>query len=420
MFEKTTLPNGLRIISSTMPHTKSVAINIYVGAGSRYETDEEAGISHYLEHMLFKGTEKYPTSKEITEAVERGGGYMNAATDKEMTVYWCKVARPDFKSAVDVMTDIYLHSRFDKKDWEKERQVIIEELASTDDQPQQIVDLMVDELVWPGHPLGRDIGGSKESVSRLMPKTAIKYMAEQYVPNNTVISVAGNITHKEVVDNFAKHMESMKRANIRKYNPAVDGQLKPRMKFDTRKTEQAHVCIAMRGISSRSPERYSLDMLNTIFGEGMSSRLFMEIREKLGLAYEVHSGVTHYRDTGSIVVYAGIDPRSTPKAISGIIGQIKKIKKPVKAEELKKAKDLSKGRMLLRMEDTRAVAGWAGVQELLLDEVKEVEDVIKKIDRVKVDDMEEIAEKLMRTDKMSLAIVGAPAPEARLEDLLAV
>ncbi len=236
-----------------------------------------------------------------------------------------------------------------------------------------------------------------------------------------MISVAGNITHKEVVDNFSKHMSSMKRGNIRKYAPATDGQSKPRVKFDTsKKIEQAHVCIAMRGISSVSPERYSLDMLNTIFGEGMSSRLFMEIREKLGLAYEVHSGVTHYRDTGSVVVYAGVDPRSTPKAISGIIGQIKKIKKPVKPEELKKAKDLSKGRLLLRMEDTRSVAGWAGVQELLLDEVKEVEDVVKKIDKVKVDDMEEIAIKLMRTDKMSLAIVGAPAPEARLEDLLAV
>ncbi|MCX6024498.1 MAG: pitrilysin family protein, partial [Chloroflexi bacterium] len=299
MYQKTTLPNGLRILTSSMPHTRSVSISVFVGAGSRYESDVEAGISHYVEHMLFKGTDKRPTPKEVSEVVEGVGGAINAATDREMTVYWAKVARPHFPMAMDLLMDVLLHSRYEPEEIEKERGVIIEELNAVADSPSDLVDVLIDEAVWPGQPLGRDIAGSRETVNGITRDMLLNYVRRQYLPNNIVLSVAGAIEHQEVVDLAAAALGGMPAGTPDPWHPALTVEGAPRVRVTNKRTEQAHLCVASPGLRNRDPDRTVLDMVNTILGDGMSSRLFLNIREQKGLAYDVHSYTTHLLDTGT-------------------------------------------------------------------------------------------------------------------------
>jgi predicted Zn-dependent peptidase len=405
-YHRSVLENGLRVLTAPMPETRSVSITILVGSGSRYETAEEAGVSHFIEHMMFKGTSRFPSSKEISEAIEGVGGYMNAGTEREATVYWVKVARPHFWLALDLLADLLRNSLFREEDWEKERKIILEELNSTEDIPQQKVDFLIDALLWPDQPMGRDIAGTKETVQNMSREKALEYKAAQYVPNNIVVSVAGAITHEEVVDSVARALGDLSPGEPRPWFPALNGQDRPRARVEYRKTEQAHLCLALRGLSSLHPDRYALDLLSTILGEGMSSRLFLELREKGGLCYDVFSAPNHYLDAGSLTIYAGVDPQKTAHAIEGILDQLALLRLPIPEEELTKVKELSKGRMLLRMEDTRSVAGWLGTQEMLFDQVKTVDQVVEQVDRITVADLERVGKTLLSSDKLSLALVG--------------
>lgn len=407
MYERTTLDNGLRIVTAPMAGTRSVSVSIYVGAGSRYETDPEAGLSHLLEHLLFKGTTKRPSAQLISELIDGVGGAMNAGTDRELTVYYAKVARPHFDRAADVLTDMVRNALNAPEEVEKERKVVIEELAAVADAPAQIVDLLLDATIWPGQPLGRDVGGTEESVKALTRNEADAYMRRQYVPNNMVVAVAGAIDHDEVVAAVDLALGDMPTGRPSTWYPAVNDQHEPRLAVQYKPTEQAHIELAVHSCHSTHPDRFATDLISVILGEGMSSRLFMELREKRALCYDVHSFASHYKDAGSFAVYAGVDPTKAVEALTALLSEMVRLRdEGVLEDELTKAKELSKGRLLLRLEDTRAVSGWLGGQEILNGEIKTPDEIVERIDAVTLDDIGRVANGIMRNEQLSVAVVG--------------
>jgi predicted Zn-dependent peptidase len=407
MYERTTLPNGLRIVSAPMPGTRSVSVSIYVGAGSRYESDPEAGISHLLEHLLFKGTEKRPSAQQISELIDEVGGVMNAGTDRELTVYYAKVARPHFDRAADVLTDMVRNALIAAEELEKERKVVIEELASVEDSPSQLVDLLLDGIMYPGQPLGRDVAGSPESVNAITRESTVDYLRRQYVPNNMVVSVAGAIDHDEIVAAIDAALGDMPAGAPAAWIPAVNGQSESRLGVQYKQTEQAHIELAVHGCSSQHPDRFATDLISVVLGEGMSSRLFLELREKRALCYDVHSFASHYLDAGSFAVYAGVDPSKAPESVEALLEQLAKVRDSgITEDELRKAKELSKGRLLLRMEDTRNVSGWLGGQEILNGHVKTPDEIVALVDAVTMDDVKRVAREIMTKDQLSVAVVG--------------
>lgn len=419
MYQKMVLDNRLRIVSSAMPHTRSVCICIFIGTGSRYEMAEQAGLSHFVEHLCFKGTERRPTAKELAETIDGVGGILNGGTDKELTVYWAKVARPHFLLALDLLVDMLRNSKFDPVDMENERKVIIEELNMSMDSPQSRVDMLIDEVIWPAQPLGRDVAGSKETVTAIDRNMLLDYQSTHYLPSNTVVGVAGDISHNEVVDSVTAVLGDWPDGVPGTWFPADNGQDTSRLVAEQRKTEQVHLCLAVRGIWHMHPDRFILDLLNLILGEGMSSRLFLEIRERRGLAYEVHSHVSHFHDSGSVNIYAGVDPKRVEDAIEAILMELVKLREEQVSEaEITKAKELGKGRLMLRMEDTRSVAGWMGGQELLMGHILTVDEVTSILDAVTASDLQRVARELFLSNKLCLALVGPSRKERRLERLL--
>lgn len=417
MHESTTLKNGLRVLTAPMPHTRSVSVSFYVGAGSRYEQPADAGISHVVEHMLFKGTTKRPSARAISETVDRVGGMLNGATDRELTVYYVKVAKPHFEESFDLLVDMLRNPLMDGGELEKERKVIIEELAMVGDSPAQQADLLLDEVMWPDQPLGRDVAGTPETVSAATTDGVRSYFAGQYVPNNTVLAVAGAVDHARVVRMAEEALGDWESGEPSDWLRAKDCSTE-RVRVLFKKSEQTHLSLAVRGVPTDHPDRYAVDLLSAMLGEGMSSRLFLELREQRSLCYDVHSYTTHFLDTGAFSVYAGVDPKQAREAVAAILEQLALARDGFPEEELHKAKELTKGRMLLRMEDTRAVSGWLGVQELLTGRVKEVDEVVASIDRVTTDDITRVARDLFRTESLSMAVVGPLRSAKRLEPLL--
>ena len=418
MYQKTVLDNGLPVLTSSMPHTRSVSMAIFIGSGSRYESDEIAGLSHFLEHLLFKGTKNWPTARELSEEVEGVGGILNASTDREMTVFWCKVARPHFHRALSVLVDMLLNPIVDPTEVEKEREVVLEELRMTNDYPTNRVDLLIDEALWPRQPMGRDVGGSQESVKGITRQQILDYLAQQYTPSNAVAALAGDIDHDEVVELLSQSLKDWAPAQPMNWYPVQDGQEAPRVRVEHRKTDQAHLCVGLPAIPLSHPDRYTLGLMNVILGEGMSSRLFLELREKQSLAYDVHSSINLFQDCGSLVVYCGVEPNKSPKAISGILDQLNSLQENIPQKELEKARELSKGRLLLRMEDSRTVAMWMGAQEMLTKSVRTVDEVAERLDQVTTGDIEQVARDLIRQDRLNLAVVGPYRSDKRFLNLL--
>lgn len=417
-YERTTLPNGLRVLTASMPQTHSVSLSLYVGTGSRHERDEEAGVSHFLEHLLFKGTERWPTAKEVAETIDGVGGLLNGGTDREYTVYYIKVAQPHLQVALDVLMELVRKPLLDPGEMEKERLVILEELAMVADSPPQLVDLLLDSILFPGNPLGRDVAGTPESVSAINREMVLGYLGAQYVPNNIVFSIAGNVTHGEIVEAVTSGMGDWGAGEPARWAPATfpDGT-RWAVKYKT--TEQAHVSLAVPGIPLNHPDRHALSFLSVVLGEGMSSRLFMELREKRGLVYDVHTYVAHFLDTGTFNVYTGVDPKKAQEAVSVIIEELSRLGADGVGEaELTKARELSKGRLLLRMEDTRNVGGWIGAQELLLGNVRSVEQAVAEMEAVTLDDMQRVAREIIDPAKLYLAVVGPYRSEKRFAALL--
>lgn len=407
MHHKTTLDNGLRILTTSMPHTRSVGIGIFTAVGSRYETEAQRGISHFIEHMLFKGTDKRPTARLISEAIEGIGGEMNASTGNEVTTYEVKVAHHHLPLALDVLVDMFRHSKLDQVEMEKERQVIIQEIGRTRDMPEAWVHNLIAADIWPQHPVGWDIAGTKDSVSGLSRRALRSYIARKYTPGSTIISLAGNLRHDQVVSLIAAAVSDWRPATSPQFVPAKPAAPGPSVHIEFRKTEQAHLCLGLRTLPRYHPDRFKLMLLNAVLGEGMSSRLFLEIREKRGLAYSVGSYTRLLRDTGALILYAGVEPAKAADTVTAMTDQLALLQQdPVPPEELNKAREYTKGGILLSMEDTFANASWVARQELFDQKVLTVDQVMQELDSVTSEDVQVLARQLFASDKLCLALVG--------------
>jgi len=418
MHQRTVLKNGLCVVTAELPHTRSATVSVYVGAGSRYERDEEAGLSHFLEHMLFKGASRRPTAREISEAIESVGGVHNAATDREATLYYAKVPHTAALTVIDILADMVTEPVMDPAELEKERAVILEELAGVEDSPAELSAILVDETLWPAQPLGREIGGTPESVKALPLEAVVRYFRKQYVPGNMVLAVAGNVRHEEVVAAAERWLGGVAPAEPGPWYPAMPRNGAPRVRVREKATEQAHLCFAFPSVPLDSDRRFAVSLLNMLLGEGMSSRLFLELREERALVYDIHSYTSEFRDAGSLTIYAGCDPENARVTAEATLEETLKLLAGVPPAELQKAKEMAKGRIQLRMEDTRSVAGWLGSQELLRGKVLTVDEVVARFDAVTLDELLEVGRDVLDPAKAVLAAVG-PLDEGTFAGILA-
>jgi predicted Zn-dependent peptidase len=411
LYEKTTLPNGLRIVTATMPHTRSAAVQFYIGVGARHERPEISGISHFVEHMVFKGTARRPNPVQISEAVEGVGGSLDAATDHEHTNYRALVPYTYFSTAAEVLTDMLRNPAFAPGDIEKERAVIIEEISSTFDSPGEIVELVFDEMLWDGHPLGKDVAGSKQSVRRIKRAHLVEHVQANYTPASIIVSVAGNVTHEEVV-NELEHLWGDMPAHTgtpRSLNPPapVTESLGPRVMTFRKRTEQTNLILGVPALPYTHPDRFTQDVLDALLGSGMSSRLFVEVRENRGLAYSVSSFTRTFPDVGAFGVHAAVDNGTVVAAIEAIMSELRRVRDTdVPEVELRKVKEFIKGHTLLSLERSGYVAHWAGWQELMLNRIDTVDEVLERIEAVTAWDVRSLAQRLFTTDKLHLALVG--------------
>jgi len=394
------------MIVEAMPERQSASVVLMFAGGSRLEDDRLAGVSHFIEHLYFKGTARRPTSKEIADAIEGVGGFINASTDKELTAYWARVPSEHISLGLDVLFDLVTNSRLDPADVERERMVILEELRMYQDQPQDLVQNLFEELIWPGHALGRDIAGTEESVSRIDRDDILEYADAHYRLPNLVIGAAGALDVSATIADVARNLslrpelDGMPSAS----SPgALDG---PHVLVRRRNTEQAHICLGTRAFSYLHPDRYAFDLLNTVLGEGMSSRLFLNIRERLGLAYDVHSFSQKHRDTGYLGVYIGVDPKKAVDAVNAVMAELRSLADAeVSPEELARAKEFTKGRLRLELETTNGVAFWLTYQESLLGEINTIEQELALVDGVTAVDVRRVAEEVLRAP-IQMSVIG--------------
>lgn len=402
----TRLDNGLFVLSTFMPHAFSTSINVLAKIGSRNDPKGQSGISHVIEHLLFKGTHKRPSPIEISGTIENVGGILNASTEQEVTTYWSKIPKTYLYDALDLKVDMLRNSKFDDTDISSEIQVVIEEQNMSYDNPIDRVAILLDKLMWSSHPLGQEIGGSRKSVSNLTRRMILNQVHGFYIPQNIVISVAGKVNHNRLVETIDSLTKDWDNHKLPVTIPFEESQKEPKHCIEYRKIEQAHINLGLPGLNLSHPDKYSLRMLSVILGEGMSSRLFVEVREKKGLAYDIHSETNFLQDCGTINIYAGVDPRNTLSALITIIKELSRIRNSVTDQELQKAKQLCSGLLTMEMEDTRSVSSWAGMQQLTLGKILDVNEVIKKIDSVTVEDIHRTANNFLLGEKLNLAIVG--------------
>jgi len=407
LHDKTVLENGVSILTIPMPHTRSVSVGIFTGVGSRYESHAQRGMSHFIEHMVFKGTKRRPTAQTIAESIEGLGGLLNASTGNELTTYWAKVADRHFQLASDVLQDIFRNSLFEPTEVEKERHVILQEISRLMDDPDSWVHVLMADLMWPDHPVGWEIAGTRETVGQMTRQDLVDYWANNYAPGNTVVSVAGNVSHETVVNTFGSHLADWTPLQLPSCLPAQSAPSGPTVRVQLKETEQAHLCVGLRGLPLEHPEYFPLRVLNVILGEGMSSRLFLEIREKQGLAYSVGSYSSSLTDTGALVLHAGALPERAAEVVVAMLEQLDRLRQDrVPHPELTKSKEYLKGRILLHMEDTFSNAQWFGRQEVLRQTVETVDQVIARLDAVTVEQVQSVAQQLFRQDELRLAIIG--------------
>ncbi len=421
-FEKRTLENGLRVVISPLVQVRSASIAIFIKGGSRFEKPEETGIAHFVEHMCFKGTGKRATAREIAEAVEEIGGIINGHTDKEVVWFWAKVPSMHFRAAFEIITDILLNPRFDPAEIEKERRVVIEELNASLDSPRSRVDMLIDELLWPDHPLGRDSVGTLETIQNFSQEMILNYRHNFYKPSNAVVSVAGRVDPEEAFEIVREMLGGWTAEGERpSILPFEGNRREPEVKIEYRETEQAHLCLGIPAFSYFHPDRFALDLLNTVLGEGLCSRLFLSLREEKGLVYDVRSYVDLFADTGAVIIYAGTDPNRIEEVLKAILRELSLLREEkISERELRRIKEFNKGRLLLRLEDSRNVAMWTGGQEILLDRIYSPEEVLEIVERVTPEDIRRVAQDLFRTENLKLALVGPLRDEERFRSLLSI
>ena len=400
------LSGGARLVMAPMPERLSASLVFMFGGGSRLEDERLAGVSHFIEHLFFKGTRRRPTSKDIADAIEGVGGFINASTDKELTAYWTRVPAEHLQLGLDVLSDIVSNSKLAPDDVERERLVILEELKMYKDQPQDYVLNLLEEAIWPGHPLGRDIAGTEQSVARITRDDILEYADAHYRLPNLVIGVAGAMDEGETLAAVSARLTLPSEPDglLASETPApLD---RPHLMLRQKRTEQAHICLGVRALSYVDPDRYVLDLLNTVLGEGMSSRLFLNIRERLGLAYDVHSFTQKHRDTGHLGIYLGVDPKKAVEAIRAVIAEMHELcERDLTDGELLQAKEFTKGRLRLDLETTNGVAFWLTYQELLIGEIRSIEDELSSVDAITASDIRRVANSVLRSP-IQMAVIG--------------
>jgi predicted Zn-dependent peptidase len=418
MFERTVLPAGPRVISSRLPASRSVSVAAYVLAGSRLEAPGQVGVAHFMEHLTFKGTEAYPTTRSISEAIEGVGGSFNAATDRESTVYWVRVPRREAARAVDVVGELIVRPRLTQHDIENERTVIVEEIRSYLDDPSEHCQILFQTALFGPGPLGREICGEEADV-RALPDAAIReFWGATYRPANTVVAIVGDLPHEEVVA-LASAAFGTGNGAVPGYSAAPMLPAGPRVLTAKRSSSQAQLAIGVPALRRDHPDSWTLAVLNAVLGDGMSSRLFLSVREALGLAYDVSSGLVEYADAGALEVSAGVDPGGMPAAIRAILVELARLRDElVPPEELEKAKRYLAGGLELRMDDTRHVASWIGGQEALHDRVLTLDEALAAIEAVDAAAVQQLAAKLFRDDALRLAAVAPARSLRRLEEQL--
>ncbi len=419
-FHRTLLKNGLRVITVPMPSIASATVLVMVGAGSRYENKANNGISHFLEHMFFKGTEKRPSATMIAHILDNVGAQWNAFTGKEYTGYYIKSAANQLELSIDLLSDLLQHSLFEEKEINKERGVIIEEINMYEDTPMRKLGDVYEELLYGDTPMGWDIAGTKDVINNISRKNFVDYMKSLYSADNITVVVAGGVDLKKTQDLVEKYFGGMIRHDIIRAIKLEENQIKSALKIKEKKTEQAHLALGYRTVPLNHEDRYPLDLLSTILGGGTSSRLFTEIREKRGLAYYVRSSNDTYSDAGTLVTTAGVDPARIDEAIKVMLEQYELITKKgeVKEDELKKAKEYDKGHFVLDLEDSRSMASFYAHEELLEKELDTPEQIMEKIDKVTLDDIERVTKKYLVPETLNLAIIGNFADRKRFENLL--
>jgi predicted Zn-dependent peptidase len=410
-----TLDNGLRVILTDTNAFPTITTLLLIGAGSRYENEKNNGIAHFFEHMAFKGSQKYPSSFVISSVIEGLGGYFNAFTAKDHTGYWVKATADHFESVIDVLSDMILHPLLVEDEINREKGVIIEEINMYEDMPARKVSDLFEEILYKNTPLGFDIAGTRETVNSFDRETFTEYIGNFYHPENAVVVVAGGLTHSshtkthdylKIIEDKFKDWQPKKRIP---YIPVVESQTKPSVHVKHKKTEQAHFCFGFRAFSTKDPRRHALALLGSILGGGMSSRLFIEVRERRGLCYYVSTGRELYGDVGNLVTQAGVTNslEKVQEAITVVWNEHQKMAQgDVKEEEIIKAKEMLKGRLMLSLEDSFSVAAFQGTRQILEGSIVTPAEVIEKIDAVTAEDITKVAKELFTKENLSIALVG--------------
>jgi len=405
VYQITRLPNGLTIATAEMPHMASVSLGIWVGVGGRYESAELNGASHFIEHMLFKGTRKR-SAREISEDVEGVGGYLNAFTGEESTCFYSKALANRFDDLLEVLMDMFLHSAFAPVEIDKERSVIKEEVAMYFDQPHHLVQELLNQTLWPDQPLGRPITGTHTTLDFLDRARLVQFMRENYVTPATLISAAGGIRHRQVVKaagRYARHMPGGKRSS---YLPAAGRQNAPRVRFFRKQTEQTQLALGIRTCSRHDERRYALRVLNVLLGENMSSRLFQIVREDHALAYSIYSSPSFFDDTGDLVISAGLDAENLPRVLKLIVAELRRLReKPPTASELRRARDYVTGQLDLSLEGTEAQMNWVGEHMLGYGRIASAAEVKRRLHNVTAAEVRALAREFFRPEHLNLSLV---------------
>jgi predicted Zn-dependent peptidase len=421
MYKKTELGNGLRIITVPVKNTKTAAVLLLVGAGSKYETKEINGLSHFLEHMFFKGTQKRPNTLKLIEPLDKIGGVYNAFTSQEYTGYWAKVGAKHLDLALDWVSDIYLNSKIAQGEINREKGTILQELNMCLDNPSRYVQDIWLELLYGDQPAGWQIIGTKKLIQNAKRAQFIKYLKEHYSSRNTIIAVAGQINPSSVVKKIEKYFRPINtRENLDKL-PVVEKQNRPRSLIYYKKTDQTHLNLGVRAYNIFNSDKYALGLLGIILGGNMSSRLFISVRERQGLAYHISTGVDTDTDVGFLSTYAGVDNQKVEKAIRTILQEYSKIAQiKISPAELKKAKDFIKGTSLISMESSDQQASFYCMQELLTNQILTLEQKFAKIDEVTVEDIQRVSRDIFQPAKLNLALIGPFKDKKKFEKLLKI
>ncbi|CAB4686279.1 MAG: insulinase family protein [Actinobacteria bacterium] len=419
VFERQQLSNGLRVLTAPLPHAQSVACFVMLSAGSRYERAENRGIAHFAEHMFFKGTERRPSSRDLTTIVDGIGGEFNAFTSKEYTGYYVRCAGADRDTALDVLIDMLRHSKFDPEEIEREKGVILEEMNMYADTPRDHIGNVFEDLMYGNNPLGWEVLGTKETVKAATRETFLGYLDEWYHPDRMVVGVSGMVGD-DLIPLLEGHLGDMTgKADGRPTPAPTVTQTGPRVRVQHKDADQAHIILGVPSIGIGHPDRYALAMLATVLGGGMSSRLFLEVRERRGLAYYVFGTNHSYTDAGSLYAQAGVDINRIDDAVSVIVEQFHRLaNETVPTDELEKARSLSKGRFVLRTETPQGLIMYGLNREVLEGSALEPVDYLAEIDKVTAEDVRRVAQDLIRTNALNLAVIGPFKDEDRFAKLL--